>query len=610
MSEFKSYFQKEWRNLKKDIKLEYYRRWKIEYKGHTIEVVNHFREEQLFIDDKLVDYVKHKHIFFDLKAYTKLHGEIKKDGEILKVQVKIGGYTTLNCFISVNNQIILKEKLQLHFNPWEHKQAIFPFIEEQVKIHSKVVDEVLPDEQYYFLEDDLRFVPGARNRILDDTEPFPFSAKSLFKLLMKQLKEPNAKTRKAIYEKVMDEEFIEYAEKFREMLVKENNINKQSLQNEALWFIEHAAHRYALIFGVVILGITNCEEYKQILHIIGLHEEFTLYVADAFLEGTKNPNENLWTLAKQVNGWGKIACVERLKPDSEEIKNWLLTYGYENAIMNRYLAYTCAIKGELESVLVQPNISEELYDSAGQIIIGLIEEDDIYNYPHASEVLHDYIRHAKKHVVTLEKLYPVVVIQKFLNEEAEMWEERYENEWKLNVKRIIEEEIQLVLKQSKWEQSVLKALNDDENLFIPIEIASELQLDITSILFEKVKRGQLEETIYFELMSSKNSILVEKLVNFIMQTIDLNKMSEEQAECIYIVISYLDEYEGIGLAFIEKCLQLQIIRFEYMALSALTEWEEQYWKNPSTLSIIMTVAKNTKDKENRQMAKALLNKRR
>ena len=52
---FKADFKHEIRNVIKDVEKEINKTWKIEYKGHSIEITNQIKEEQLIIDGVTVD---------------------------------------------------------------------------------------------------------------------------------------------------------------------------------------------------------------------------------------------------------------------------------------------------------------------------------------------------------------------------------------------------------------------------------------------------------------------------------------------------------------------------------------------------------------------------
>ena len=119
-------------------------------------------------------------------------------------------------------------------------------------------------------------------------------------------------------------------------------LDETLVQQEALWLLEHAAHREVVKFAIIVLGCTDCEKYKELLFTLGLHEEFTSYVIFALKNGTIQANNQVWRLAQVLNGWGKISAVEQLEAPTPEIKQWLLTEGCENSVSNEYFSlYMC-----------------------------------------------------------------------------------------------------------------------------------------------------------------------------------------------------------------------------------------------------------------------------
>ncbi|WHT48158.1 hypothetical protein QNH10_19380 [Sporosarcina thermotolerans] len=296
-----------------------------------------------------------------------------KDGKKHKVSVKLGGYVQLNCIVKIDNKKILDDSLKLEFLPWDHKEKIVPFIQQQVQEHNKIIDERLPDEEYLYDENQPRLAAGLADNFADGI-PTPFYVKKLLKLFEEQLSNPTIKTRKATYEKIIFDTIASYGDEFI-VQFRQAQLDENLVQEEAIWLLNHAAHREVVKFAITILGCTNCEKYKELLYTLGLHEEFTSYVIFAMKNGTIRANDQIWQLAQSVRGWGKINAVEQLDATTPEIKHWLLTKGCENNIGNEYLAYTCAVKGELDVALYEETISKELYDGAGLIIQALLNED-------------------------------------------------------------------------------------------------------------------------------------------------------------------------------------------------------------------------------------------
>ncbi|MEC4586251.1 hypothetical protein VSS76_03035 [Bacillus safensis] len=216
------------------------------------------------------------------------------DGTKHKVSVKLGGYVRFRCIVKVDHETDLDDSMKLNFLPWDHKEKIVPFIQQQIQTHHKIVDDRLPDEDYLFDENEPRLAPGLSDYYVDE-RPAPFYVKKLLKAFEKQLNHPTNETRKKTASRRS-----ELIERFQQ-----TQWDESLVQQEALWLLEHAAHREVVKFAVMILGCTNCEKYKELLFTIGMHEEFTSYVVFALKNGTIQGKEHVWRLAKSIDGWGK-----------------------------------------------------------------------------------------------------------------------------------------------------------------------------------------------------------------------------------------------------------------------------------------------------------------
>eukprot|EP00130_Batrachochytrium_dendrobatidis_P008277 XP_006683152.1 hypothetical protein BATDEDRAFT_28714 [Batrachochytrium dendrobatidis JAM81] len=375
---FKDEFKREMHNVMKDVEKEVNRTWEIDYKGHRIEVINQIKEELLIIDGITVDRNKRKYLLSHIMPYSKLSGILElQDGTKHMVSVKIGGYKQVNCIVKIDKETVLEDSLKVELIPWDHKEKIVPFIERQIEIHNKIVDDRLPDEEYLYDEKQPRMAAGLSDSFTDDI-PTPFYVKKLLKLFEEQINDPTTKIRKDTYEKIIFDNIASYRDEFIE-LFQQAQLDESLAQQEAIWLLEHAAHREVVKFAIIVLGCTNCEKYKELLFTLGMHEEFTAYVIFALKNGTTQANNEIWRLAQVLHGWGKISAVEQLEAPTPEIKHWLLTEGCRSTIMNEYLAYTCAINGELDVALYEETISKELYDGAGLIIEALLTVQPFVN---------------------------------------------------------------------------------------------------------------------------------------------------------------------------------------------------------------------------------------
>src|SRR5574337_1296869 len=150
--------------------------------------------------------------------------------------------------------------MHLHFLPWSNKDYIVPFLEEQCKQHQQLITKNLPDDEFLYDENHPKFAPGFADRLYQEPVT-PFYTKKLIKLYLEQVANPNDQTRKATYEKIKDENVISYFHEFVELFA-EAEKDEGRVKNEAIWLLEHAAHREVVKFALLVLGTMECEEYK------------------------------------------------------------------------------------------------------------------------------------------------------------------------------------------------------------------------------------------------------------------------------------------------------------------------------------------------------------
>lgn len=433
------------------------------------------------------------------------------------------------------------------------------------------------------------------------------AVKKLIKLFEEQIHNPNNKTREATYEKIIFDQIASYNDEFIEQF-KLAQFDEVLVQQEAIWLLEHAAHREVVKFAITVLGCTNCEPYKELLFTLGMHEEFTLYVLFALKSGTIEANHQIWRLAQEVNGWGKIVAVNHLEARTPEIKQWLLTDGCKNTIMNEYLAYTCATNGELDVALYEETISKELYDGAGLIIVALINQntpEGIEDYPYASEVLSRFVYHAPMHCTTLEDFYPIMKISEFLQADQEIWEERFNDGWKHRDYASLQQALQPLISNSKWAQLVHDTLQNEFD-YRRLEIADFYQIDVTSQLFHLLEQNPRESELYLAIIHTNNRQSIENLCKFAETHLTLSNLSSEEQVCLQCIVQDLGEYEGIGLTLLQTALASDDVSLQYHSLSALESWSPSYAQQHATKEILKNLAHTTKDKEIRQLAKQLL----
>ena len=88
--------------------------WTIEHKGNKIVIKNEMNSEQLFVNDVLITENTRTSFLSTLKPFQTLKGSFKNvNGNTSIIEVKIGGFITLNIRVKVDGELIYKDKINI-----------------------------------------------------------------------------------------------------------------------------------------------------------------------------------------------------------------------------------------------------------------------------------------------------------------------------------------------------------------------------------------------------------------------------------------------------------------------------------------------------------------
>ncbi|MBR0130989.1 MAG: hypothetical protein IJM08_06775, partial [Firmicutes bacterium] len=158
-------------------------------------------------------------------------------------------------------------------------------------------------------------------------------------------------------------------------------LNDAELYDTALQLLL-SDRRECVKFGLIILELFNSdtdESAKKLVRTLGPSDEFTLF-AVRVMDRWKNGNDEIFSLAKKVHGWGRIHAVEALRPSSSAIKKWLLTEAVDNDVLSAYSALSCWEKADAEFVL-KNHPDYEQFAGIRNIIRGLLDEGPVPGFP-------------------------------------------------------------------------------------------------------------------------------------------------------------------------------------------------------------------------------------
>ena len=273
----------------------------------------------------------------------------------------------------------------------------------------------LPEEEQ---QGQLKFADGAMDGIL----MYHMAGSQLDEAEMAKMKEIVGLISEGNMEKA-DAALREFAKKNRALSVIddfEDYIRKNSgdLSTENIYRfgvkeIRESDHKECVKFGLEIMELFTLknENVKDVIRTLGLCDEFTLFVVFIML-GWENANEEIFNLAKKVKGWGRIHAIEKLKPETEEIKEWLLKEGIRNQVMPEYSALTCFEKSDAAKRL-EGEISREEFQSIGTILSAMLVEGPvpgISGVKNSQDVLLQYLAHAKEQTPELSDYETILKI--------------------------------------------------------------------------------------------------------------------------------------------------------------------------------------------------------
>ena len=178
------------------------------------------------------------------------------------------------------------------------------------------------------------------------------------------------------------------------------SVSAENVVKFALYTLYNTADRESLKFALSMLELVRLDDdsLKDILRVVGLSDEFTLFVI-FIMQQWETANEEIFRIARRTKGWGRIHAIERLIPDTPEIRDWLLREGIHNTVLPSYSALNCWEGSEAENLLFSGNVSPEDFAAISNLMGALLDEGPcpgLSELEKSDEVVKAYLRRAKE----------------------------------------------------------------------------------------------------------------------------------------------------------------------------------------------------------------------
>ena len=485
--------------------------------------------------------------------------------------------------------------------PWDQRPSIYDHIQSHTVAGRPGLTkggETLPDEARVNDDSKFRWAAGALDGVMGhhmgegDHDELVHKA---IDLVLDYCERPTARTKAALYHHVIESQTLPLIDPIIEALVENDRLDHERLYDLAFSFVKEAADREPVKFGIAILSLYRNPENETLFQTLGRHEEFTLYCAVALANLNDEPEQSLWTLARNVDGWGRIHVVERLAgTENAEIKDWLLREGYRNCVMYEYLAYTCATTGGLLSALSEDIVDRELLTAAGEILSALIvggPAENMDDYDDGALAVELFLGHLESSAATLDDFIHVHAIKQFLDDDKADWGCRAEQGWTRERRTELRATCDRILGRPEWSDLARHGLasDDDMEFHRANRVAEAIGFETWDYHWERLQAKPTDSSRWYQVMSRCDQGRIADVIAFAEQNIDLEKIATgpademgigrgwEHHQCLDYVLQELGKFAGCGNRLIRAGLRSPVVRNRNFALRAMSAWGHDRW---------------------------------
>lgn len=513
--------------------------------------------------------------------------------------------------------------------PWDRHPSILEFVRSHLAEGKPGMLEdgyTLPDEETISQGSKIRWAAGAMDGVMthhmgagQDEE----TVRKTVELVLAYSQQPTAANKAAVYQHVLAGNVVSIIDSVIVALVSENNISHDRLYELARSFVTEAPDREPVKFGVVLLGLFRQPADTEHFQTLGRHDEFTLFCAVALANSSEDPDEALWTLARNATGWGRIHVVERLvSTENPAIKRWLLREGFRNSVLYEYLAATCARAGGLLAALSEDDVDRELLTAAGEIIQALITggpAEGIDDYEDARPVIESFLGHMGPSAGTIQDLLHVNSVKGYLDEDESRWVGRFDAGWTAECRDRLRSQCDSILSRPEWPDRVRTGLGSEDELEFAHadQAARALGIDTWDIHWRRLQEKPTVPGRWYHVMTRCNEDRIEKVLEFAEANLDLPSIATgagdelglgrgfEQHSCLDYILQDLRRFPGRGGMLIEAGLQSPVVRNRNMAVAALAACPRADWPGGLEESVERAARCEPKDDVKERMQQVL-----
>jgi hypothetical protein len=437
--------------------------------------------------------------------------------------------------------------------------------------------ETLPDQDD--LRDGVLWAPGAKDGVL--THHWAGSADTgeadrLYDAIVVAVKSRRAYD--ALCEAASEVSIVSLAGEIQQRL------RSSELDQEAVYRLGHrlavtSRHREPVKLGISILALFTADHHHDELMTLGRHDEFTLFAAVALDNRDTDAEPDLWELARQVTGWGRIHLVERLADSPKpEIRDWILREGFRNDVMDGYLAAIAADVGDLAERLDGEPDDELLY-AAGDILSALCSgigpTGGMDDYADGRRATRFFLQHMHTRALDLRHFLAVHQIQRHARQE---WPE-------------LVPECSEILTRPHWPELARHGLDstDDQEFRRADRACMALGISTRRVHMERLRSKPYEISSWFAAATQADASTIDEVVGLAVELVPLAEIATGPADedgvgeryaphrCLDGLLQPLEKWPGRGWPLIAAGLASPVTRNRNQSIRVLAAWDRSSW---------------------------------
>ncbi|RVX45086.1 hypothetical protein EDD27_7863 [Nonomuraea polychroma] len=348
-----------------------------------------------------------------------------------------------------------------------------------------------------------------------------------------------------------------------------------------------SSEREAVKLGIALLGLFDAAHHRDELMTLGRHDEFTLFALIALSNTEGDATADLWALAREVHGWGRIHLVERLAqaPDPA-VREWIVRQGFRNAVMTGYLAGTAAEAGDLAGRLAGAP-DDELLEAAGEILTTLTEEGGPFagmaGYQEGRRAAELYLGHIDARTrgfgpaerPDVGGLRHFLYVHALRGYAAEHWPE-------------LLPQCEEILTRPVWAElapSALATADDDFAFGRAVQVCELLGIPTSEALRERLRAEPYGDAHWHALMRQATPQNVDEVLTLAAELLPLAEIASGPGEedgfgprfrahrALDMLLQSLDAWPGRGWPLIAAGLVSPVVRNRNLAIRALAAWD-------------------------------------